>query len=216
MDTEQTPAPQAQHTGWGAPPAPEPRQAQGRPPRRWSARKVAVAAVVAVGIAGAGTAVVYAANGSAGTGTQQGPGGQGGGMPGGGSGGGPGGAGALSAALHGEYVVSDGDGGYATELMQNGEVTEISSTSITATSEDGYTKTYTIDADTLVANGSADIGDIGTGDDVTIVATLSGDTATADSLSEAGTTTGQGPMGRLPPDQNGQNGQTDTAPTQSS
>jgi hypothetical protein len=211
MDTEQTQV--AQQAGWGAPPPPAGQQAP-EPPRRWSARKVAVAAVVAVGIAGAGTAVVYAANGSASTGTQQGPGGQGGapgGMPGGG-------AGALSAALHGEYVVSDGNGGYATELMQNGEVTEISSASITATSDDGYTRTYTIDADTVVANGSADIGDIETGDDVTIVATLSGDTATADSLSVAGTS-GQGPMGRLPPDRNGQtgqDGQTDTAPTQSS
>jgi hypothetical protein len=74
-------------------------------------------------------------------------------------GGGPGGGATLIDALHGAYVVSDGDGGYTTELMQTGEVT--------AMSDDGYTRTSTIDADTVLGNGNSD-------------------TATADSVSEAG------------------------------
>jgi hypothetical protein len=166
---------------WGGPPAPD-RQEQ--KPRRWPAARIAVAAAVALGIAGAGATVVYASTGSAGstTGQEQGPSGDGGPM-----GGGPGGAN-LTDALHGEYVVSDGDGGYTTELMQTGEVTAISDTSVTATSDDGYTKTYTIDADTVLGanSDSNSSGDIAKGDEVTITASVSGDTATADSVSEAG------------------------------
>jgi hypothetical protein len=186
---------------WGAPSGPNDWGTQQQPNRKWSPKKVAVAVAIAVGIAGAGTVAVYAASGSASsTSSQQGPGG---GM--GGDGGGPGGAGgAMSQALHGEYVVSDGNGGYATEIMQNGEVTAVSDSSITAKSDDGYTKTYTIDSDTAVGNGSTDLSSIATGDDVMIVATVSGDTATADSLVEA-STMGTGQPGQAPPDQNGTN-----------
>lgn len=170
-----------------------------QPKRKWSARKVALAVAVAVGIAGAGSVAVYAASGSTASTSEQGPGGTGGG-PGGGMGGGPGG-GLATEALHGEYVVSDGDGGYTTELLQNGEVTAISDTSVTAKSEDGYTRTYAIDSDTVVGNGSTGLSSIETGDDVTIVATVSGDTATADTLVEEGTATGQGQTGQAPPGQ---------------
>jgi hypothetical protein len=187
---------------WGAQQPPVAGSTQ-QPKNRWSPKKVVLAAAIAVGIAGAGTVAVYAASGSdSSSSAQQGPGGMGGG-PGGGSGG-PGGAGMMSQALHGEYVVSDGNGGYTTELLQNGEVTAVSDTSVTAKSDDGYTKTYTIDSDTVVGNGSADLSSIETGDDVTIVASVSGDTATAESLAEAGT----GQLGQGPPGQNGstQNG----------
>ena len=151
---------------WGAPRQPS--------PGRWSGKRIVIAIAVAVGIAGAGATAVYAASDSAdsgGTSAQGGPGGtggppDGGGMDGGGMGGGPG---ALSQALHGEYVVSDGNGGYTTELLQNGEVTAISDTSVTVESEDGYTKTYTVDAD---------LSDIATGDDVTVTADESGTAAT--------------------------------------
>jgi hypothetical protein len=172
---------------WGAARQP------GQPKGKRSAKKAAIAVAVALGIAGAGAGVVYAASGSTSS-TEQGPGGGGTGGPGG-MGGGPGGMGALSQALHGEYVVSDGNGGYTTEVLQNGEVTAISDSSITAKSEDGYSKTYTIDADAL----SSDLSDIATGDDVTIIATVDGDTATVDSVVEEGTATGQ--MGQAPPGQ---------------
>lgn len=173
--------------GWGAQQQPKPKR---------SAKKLAIAVAVALGIAGAGAGVVYAASGSTSSSTEQGPGGQGGmgGGPGGQSGGGPGGL--MSEALHGEYVVSDGNGNYTTEILQNGEVTAVSDTSITAKSEDGYTKTYTIDSDT-----TSDLSSIATGDDVTITATVSGDTATVETVVEEGAaTTGQG-QGQAPPDQ---------------
>jgi hypothetical protein len=175
---------------WGAPGGSA--EPGARQPKRWSGRKIAGAAAIAVGIAAAGSVAVHAASDSTSSATEQGPGGGGmGGGSGGGMAGGPGGA--MSEALHGEYVVSDGDGGYTTELMQNGEVTEVSDTSITATSEDGYTRTYTVDPDTVTGG----LSDIGTGDEVTIVASVSGDTATVSSVVEEGTDQ----MGQAPPDQ---------------
>ncbi|SES15979.1 hypothetical protein [Actinokineospora terrae] len=171
--TEQTPQPEQQPAAWGAP-VPE------RTQPRWSWKKSAVAGVVAVGIAGAGGFAVYAA----GDATADNAGGRSGGMggPGGGMGGGRGGmggAGGVAGALHGEFTVSEGDGKYGTRLLQTGEVTAISDTSVTAKSTDGYTKTYTIDAKTVQQS-------VEQGDTVTIVATTSGDTATATTISERG------------------------------
>jgi hypothetical protein len=167
--TEQQPAPQPQE--WGA------RQ----PPAKWSARKTVAAVAIAVGVAGAGGVAIYAASGSTdASATQSGPGG-GMQMPGGSGGS----QSVLSGALHGEYVVSDGNGGYTTEAMQTGTVTEVSSTSLTAQSDDGYTRTYTIDSGTAVGT-DADLSSIATGDTVTVVASMSGETATADTVTEGG------------------------------
>lgn len=77
--------------------------------------------------------------------------------------------------LHGESVVKDEDGDYTTQLTQTGEVTALTPDSLTARSEDGYTKTYTLTDDTLIE--SVDLGD-----EVMIVATLDGTTATAESV----------------------------------
>ena len=105
MSTEQTPPQQE----WGA--APD------RPAAKWSTRKTVAAVAIAVGVAGAGGAAIYAASGTDASASQ---GGMGQGGPGGqGQGGGQS---ALLNALHGEYVVSDSNGGYTTELMQIGTV----------------------------------------------------------------------------------------------
>jgi hypothetical protein len=163
--TETEPTPDT----WGAP-APE------RTEPRWSWKKTAAATAVALGVGGAGGFAVYAAGGAAADSAAAGGGGMMGGR--GGMMGGPGAMmapGGLMSALHGEYVVADGSG-YATRVMQTGEVTEISDTAVTAKSTDGYTKTYTIDADTVRSA-------VKTGDTVMITATPSGDSATADSIS---------------------------------
>jgi hypothetical protein len=179
-----TPQPQTSgHTAepeWGA--------AQHRPPQRWSTKKTLAAVAIAVGVASAGGAAIYAAGSSTEASASQG------GMQGG-PGGGPqlgGGQSGLMNALHGEFVVSDGNGGYTTELMQTGTVTAVSSSSLTAKSDDGYTKTYTIDSGTAVGN-NAEISSIANGDTVTVVATVSGDTATVDTVSEGTGQAGQGP-----------------------
>ncbi|MGB3444581.1 MAG: hypothetical protein WBA97_38060 [Actinophytocola sp.] len=152
MSTEQTEAPQ-----WGAPPPPD------QPRSRWTAKRIVVTVAIAVGIAAAGGVAIYAASGS--TAAEQGG-------PGGGRnvGGGPmivgGPMGSTSGTGHGEF--------------QTGKVTEVTDDSITAKSEDGYTKTYVIDDETEV------VGDLAKDDEVTIIATTEGDTATAESVMEMG------------------------------
>ncbi|WP_372666603.1 hypothetical protein [Amycolatopsis kentuckyensis] len=167
-------APSTPDQTWGAAPAP------GTPPRpAWSpGKKIAAGAVAVAIVAGGGAAIWAASSSSAATDSATGPGGMPGGMQGG-----LGGMGGLGSALHGEYVASDGNGGYVTKITQTGEVTALSATSLTAKSEDGFSKTYTITSDQ--ATGLA------TGDTVTVVATESGDTATATSVSD-GATGGQG------------------------
>ncbi|MEA5366688.1 hypothetical protein VA596_44655 [Amycolatopsis sp., V23-08] len=170
----------APEAGWGGAPAPAP----GKP--GWpTGKKVAAGAVAAVIVAGGGAAIWAASSSSATTDTAAGPGGAAGGMRGG-----PGGAGALGSALHGEYVSSDGNGGYVTKIMQTGKVTALSATSLTAQSDDGFSKTYTIT--------SAQATGVASGDTVTVVATESGDAATATSVTEGTTGAGQGQQGQPP------------------
>jgi hypothetical protein len=144
---------------WGAP-APEPETPH------WSIKKTLAAVGIAAVLAAGGAVVIHAASGGGGTEGRGGPGfgggqGFGGGGPGGGpgfGGGGPGGA-RLPASLHGEFVVSDGHGGFTTELTQTGTVTDISDTSITARSQDGYTQTYVITTDTRQGRTPVHAGD---------------------------------------------------------
>jgi hypothetical protein len=170
-------APSTPDQTWGAAPAP------GAPPRPgWTpGKKIAAGAVAVAIVAGGGAAVWAASSSSASTDSATGPGGMQGGP-----GGMQGGAGGLGSALHGEYVASDGNGGYVTKITQTGEVTALSATSLTAKSEDGFSKTYTIT--------SAQATGLATGDTVTVVATESGDTATATSVTDGETGSGQGQM----------------------
>lgn len=98
------------------------------------------------------------------------------GAPGGGAAGAPGGGLALQ-ALHGEYVVSDGNGGYRTERTQTGRVTAISGTALTVASDDGFSATYVVNSSTVTGNGSDSTVTAGT--KVMVTATVVGGTATA-------------------------------------
>ncbi|MBE1500144.1 hypothetical protein H4696_007244 [Amycolatopsis lexingtonensis] len=191
MTTEPTPTtpPQGEPApaNWGDP-------APAAPKKGWSGKKTAIAAGIAVVIAAGGGAAIWAGTSSADN-TAQGPGGFGGpgggqfrgqGMPGGGFGGG---MAAMRDALHGDFVVANPNGGYTTERLQTGDVTELSATSVTLTSKDGYKQTYTIDSSTQKT------GDVKQGDaNVTVVAKVDGQTATATSL-------GQGFEGQRQPGQ---------------
>ncbi|MEV4703831.1 hypothetical protein [Actinoplanes sp. NPDC049316] len=140
------------------------------------------AAVVGSGGEGGGTTSA-AAGGSSGDQGSRDPQDGGRGLPGGGDrgqfgrggGGGPG----MAAALHGTYVVPDGNGGYVTQETQTGTVSAVSSTSITVKSADGYSRTYVVGGSTTVDNGADQISDVQSGHTVRVVATRSGDTATA-------------------------------------
>ena len=206
MTTNETmpPAPAAvPPPGWDIPPRAESATQPARKPR-WSGRKTALAVVAAVAVAGAATAgIAVAANRtSAGTGGSNagqfgGPPGQGGfpGGPGGQQGqqgqpnggfpdgrGGP--AGGLAGALHGQFVVPDGNGGYVTREVQTGNVTVVSATSITVVSTDGYSRTYTVDSSTAVDNGADAISDVATGHTANVIATVSGGNATANQITD--------------------------------
>ena len=159
----------AESGAWGAPvPAGERRSSP------WSTRKIIISAAVAVVIVAGGTAAVMAAtNGSSGSSST-------GGFPGGFPGGGRfGGGGALAGALHGDFVVSNGSGGYTTERLQTGSVSSVSAGSLTVKSVDGYTQTYVVDSSTSVDQGADSISKVVGGNTVTVVAKLAGSTATA-------------------------------------
>lgn len=137
---------------WGAPVPPK---------QPWTRTHTLAAAGIAVVLAVGGGAVIYAAT-SGGRNEGMGPGGPGGPnaqrMPGNGPGGGDE---DMAPPIHGEFVVADEAGGYRTDLLQHGSVTEISDTSITARSDDGFVQTYVITPDTeqMTPDGFA-VGDV--------------------------------------------------------
>ncbi len=97
--------------------------------------------------------------------------------------GGPG-MGGPGMGIHGTFVVPDGDGGYRTVHTQGGEVTAVSSTSLTVRSEDGYSQTYVVTADTVVNAQRDGIGSIETGDDVRVLGVETDGAVTAVRISD--------------------------------
>ncbi len=96
-----------------------------------------------------------------------------------GGGGGPMGGFGFGPALHSQAVIRTGTGTYSTVDTQVGAVTAVSSTSITVKSEDGFSKTYVVAADTLVNAARDGISTIKVGATVDVMATEAGSTATA-------------------------------------
>lgn len=215
-------------TGWGAPQQYPSTPSSRGPKGTWTAKKgllVGGAAVVLGAAAGAGA---YAAgNGSgtaanaqgAGAASQFGPGGQNGmagpgsqagtnGAAAGGMGmnGGPGGLGmgaaGLNAAIHSEYVVLEGSN-YVTMAGQAGTVTDVSATSLTVKSEDGFSRTYSVGSDVQVTQGMRQRGgtsagstlsmsSVTTGTSVRVTALKNGDAYTAQDIQLAGAGTSAG------------------------
>ncbi|HKS45412.1 MAG TPA: hypothetical protein VJT49_09910 [Amycolatopsis sp.] len=191
MTTEPTTTPPAP-PAWGDP---------GPPAPKWSGGKTAVAAAVTVAIVAVGGAAIYAGTSANNSSGLQGPRGMRGfGGPGDPMGGFDGRGGGMSLpvnALHGDFVVSSG-GSYLTERLQRGTVSAVSATSVTVKSADDYTQTYTIDSSTRKAN------DVATGAEVTVIAKVSGGTATATTITDGEQQDGPG---GFPHGGNGQGGQ---------
>lgn len=156
---------ETEHPTWGEEPPPQ----AAAPGSGWNGRKTLVAIAVAVGITAVGGGVIYAASTSD---AAQGMGG-----PRGGGGlvmmGGP-----FGDTQHGEF--------------QNGEVTEVSDTSITVKSPDGFGKTYALADDTKVNGGQGDLDDIAVGDVVTVVASESDGKTTVATIMEGNVQRGGG------------------------
>jgi hypothetical protein len=90
----------------------------------------------------------------------------------------------VGGALHGEFVVPKDGGGYQTIATQQGEVTAVSKDSITVKSEDGYSRTYTVAAETLVNSARDGISSIKTGSKVSVSAVVANNTATATTIDD--------------------------------
>jgi hypothetical protein len=88
------------------------------------------------------------------------------------------------AVVHGEYTVRSGNS-YKTVAVQVGQVTAVSSTSITVKSSDGYKHSYTVVASTRVDAQAGGISSVKTGDQVSVLATVQGSTFTAVSITDA-------------------------------
>lgn len=97
---------------------------------------------------------------------------------------GRGGFGGPGMGIHGTFVVPTADGGYQTVHTQRGEVTAVSTTSITVRSEDDYTKTYTVTADTVVNAQRDGIGSIEVGDEVRVLGVEADGAVTAVQISD--------------------------------
>ena len=90
----------------------------------------------------------------------------------------------LFGALHGQLVVAKPGGGYQTVDVQTGQVTAVSTTSITLKSADGFTKSYTVTSSTFVDAQRDGIGSVKVGNQATMLATVSGSSATATSITD--------------------------------
>ena len=84
--------------------------------------------------------------------------------------------------LHGQFVIGKPGGGDQTVDVQNGQVTAVSSTSITLKSPDGFTMKYVVASSTLVDAQRDGIGSVKVGNQASVLATVSGSTATAASI----------------------------------
>ncbi|MDR7160336.1 hypothetical protein [Arthrobacter sp. BE255] len=114
--------------------------------------------------------------------------------------------------LHSESVVKKADGTFETVLNQQGAVESVSESSVTVKSEDGFTQSYAVNADTRIikfpapaADGSpakgddgkrlkpaeVAIGEIATGESVRVSGVRNGDSVTAKRIVE-GLGTGPG------------------------
>jgi hypothetical protein len=74
--------------------------------------------------------------------------------------------------IHGEFVTRAPGGGYQTIAHQRGEVTEVTNSTIAVRSEDGFSRTYTVDENTMVNAGNQGIGDVKQGDQVHVTAVV--------------------------------------------
>jgi hypothetical protein len=113
-------------------------------------------------------------------------------------------------ALHGSFVLPKPGGGTRTVEIQNGAVTAVSQSSITLSSDDGFTRTYAVTNSTIVAARRDGIGSMKVGDQAWVAATASGGTVTAiriGDLSQLGFGPGDlpGPAGQrlIPPSRGG-------------
>jgi hypothetical protein len=85
----------------------------------------------------------------------------------------------MAGAIHGELVVPDGNGGFQTVVVQRGTASKVGSDTLTVKSDDGYTQTYDVPADTGVGALREGLGSIKSGANVVVLAEKKGGSLTA-------------------------------------
>jgi hypothetical protein len=87
-------------------------------------------------------------------------------------------------AVHGQFTVPNGNNGYETIATQVGTVQSVSSGSVTVKSADGYSQDYVVNSSTVVNADYEGILSVKTGDTVVVEATVSGNTYTAQQVTD--------------------------------
>lgn len=87
-------------------------------------------------------------------------------------------------AVHGQVVIAKPGGGYQTLDIQRGKVTAVNANSISVRSPDGFTASYTVIGSTNVDAQRDGIGSVKVGNQVSVLATVSGSKTTATSISD--------------------------------
>jgi hypothetical protein len=137
----------------------------------------------------------------------------------GGGSGGPGGFAAFAGpgalgggVIHASYTIDGPNGGYETIDTQYGTVEDVSSSSITVKSADGFIQTYDVTTSTLVEADYEGVLSVKVGDTVSIQAVTAGSTVTAQRIQDvtqvqagrpdwaAGPSTGPAPADTTPSD----------------
>ena len=90
--------------------------------------------------------------------------------------GGPGGA-----VVHGIYTIKSGSS-YKTVAEQVGQVTAVSTTSLTVKSTDGFVQVYVVQSSTVVDSQAGGISSVANGDTVRVEALVAGETQTATNI----------------------------------
>jgi hypothetical protein len=98
--------------------------------------------------------------------------------------------GGLNAAVHSEYVVLQ-NGSYVTMAGQLGTVTDISASSMTVKSADGFTRSYALGADVVVAEGVRQRGGGNTGTTLSLADVKSGSNVRVTALKDSDKYTAQ-------------------------
>jgi hypothetical protein len=163
-------------------------QAGSEPAKRVGRRipRLALAGGIAVGLALGGAGLAYAAGGGSSTSTPSASGTSSTTAPANDRPdhpfkGGRFGIGALGLGnriVHGTITVRSGSG-YKTVDVQNGQVTSVSSSSVTVKSSDGYTKTYAVIPATIVNSQAGGISSVAKDDEVYVISTPQNGTDTA-------------------------------------
>lgn len=91
----------------------------------------------------------------------------------------------IGTVLHGQAIATSG-GGTQTVLVQRGDVTSATRSSIALKSSDGFTATYQVTSSTKVICGDGAVGSITSGTEVFLVATQDGGQPVANEIIKVG------------------------------